>query len=260
MDLNLTGKTVLITGASQGIGAGIAKSFAREGAKLILVARSGDKLKALSAELLALFGMEAHILEADLTQPEAAARVAAAAPDTDVLVNNAGAIPGGNLFEIDGRRWREGWELKVMGYIDMTRSFYPLMAKRGGGVIINNIGSGGESYDFDYVAGSTGNAALMAFTRAVGGRSLKDKVRVVGVNPGPVATDRIDRIMRGRAEKNLGDPSRSGELMARLPLGRAATVEEIADLIVYLASDRSAYTAGTIVTVDGGAASAKSII
>ncbi len=260
MDLKLTGKKVLITGASQGIGAGIAESFAREGASLTLVARSGDKLQALSADLKARFKADVRILEADLTQPGAVERVAAAAPDTDILVNNAGAIPGGNLFEIDGRRWREGWELKVMGYIDMTRAFYPLMRERGGGVIINNIGSGGESYDFDYVAGSTGNAALMAFTRAVGGRGLKDKVRVVGVNPGPVATERIDRILRGRAEKNLGDANRAGELMARLPLGRAATVEEISDLIVYLASDRSAYTAGTIVTVDGGAASAKSII
>lgn len=260
MDLKLTGKKVLITGASQGIGAGIAESFAREGARLTLVARSGDKLKALSADLKARFNADIRILEEDLTQAGAVERVAAAAPDTDILVNNAGAIPGGNLFEVDGRRWREGWELKVMGYIDMTRAFYPLMRERGGGVIINNIGSGGESYDFDYVAGSTGNAALMAFTRAVGGRGLKDKVRVVGVNPGPVATERIDRILRGRAEKNLGDPNRAGELMARLPLGRAATVDEIADLIVYLASDRSAYTAGTIVTVDGGAASAKSII
>ncbi len=260
MDLKLTGKKVLITGASQGIGAGIAESFAREGASLTLVARSGDKLQALSADLKARFKTDVRILEADLTQPGAVERVAAAAPDTDILVNNAGAIPGGNLFEIDGRRWREGWELKVMGYIDMTRAFYPLMRERGGGVIINNIGSGGESYDFDYVAGSTGNAALMAFTRAVGGRGLKDKVRVVGVNPGPVATERIDRILRGRAEKNLGDANRAGELMAKLPLGRAATVEEISDLIVYLASDRSAYTAGTIVTVDGGAASAKSII
>jgi short-subunit dehydrogenase len=194
MDLKLTGKKVLITGASQGIGAAIAEGFAREGAHLVLVARSGNRMQSLADDWRTRHGVTVQVLEEDLTAAGAVERVVAAAPDTDVLVNNAGAIPGGNLFEVDARRWREGWELKVMGYIDMTRAFYPRMSQRGGGVIINNIGSGGESYDFDYVAGSTGNAALMAFTRAVGGRSLKDRVRVVGVNPGPVATERIDRI------------------------------------------------------------------
>lgn len=260
MDLQLTGTKVLVTGASQGIGAAIADSFAREGALLTLVARSADKLKGVAEQLERQHGCKASILIEDLTQPGAVERVAAAAADTDVLVNNAGAIPGGNLFDLDAQRWREGWELKVMGYIDMTRAFYKLMRERGGGVIVNNIGSGGESYDFDYVAGSTGNAALMAFTRAVGGRALQDKVRVVGVNPGPVATERIERLLRGRAEKMFGDASRSGELISRMPLGRPASPAEIADLIVFLASSKSAYTAGTIVTVDGGAASAKSTL
>ncbi|MFA7438991.1 SDR family oxidoreductase [Castellaniella sp.] len=260
MDLQLAGRRVLITGASQGIGAGIAEAFAREGASLTLVARSEDKLQQLAEDLRQRFGVPVGILAEDLTAPGAVDRVAAQAPDTDILVNNAGVIPGGDLFEVDAQRWREGWELKVMGYIDMTRAFYGLMRARGGGVIINNIGSGGENFDFDYVAGCTGNAALMAFTRSVGGRGLKDGVRVLGVNPGPVATDRIERILRGRAAKSLGNAERAAELKASMPLGRAASVEEVADLIVFLASGRSAYTAGTIVTVDGGAASAGSII
>ncbi|MFA5664053.1 SDR family oxidoreductase [Castellaniella sp.] len=260
MDLQLAGRQVLVTGASQGIGAGIAEAFAREGASLTLVARSEGKLQALAQDLEQRFGIPVRHLAEDLTTPGAIERVVAQAPDTDILVNNAGVIPGGDLFEVDARRWRAGWELKVFGYIDMTRAFYALMRERGGGVIINNIGSGGENFDFDYVAGCTGNAALMAFTRSVGGRGLKDGVRVLGVNPGPVATERIERILRGRAAKHLGDAERAAELAAGMPLGRAASVAEVADLIVFLASDRSAYTAGTIVTVDGGAASAGSII
>src|SRR4051794_2009427 len=113
MDLYLTGKSVLITGASQGIGAGIAEAFAREGAKLTLVARSGEKLQALASNLQHRFGVQARILQEDLTDPGAIERVAAQAPDTDILVNNAGVIPGGNLFEVDAQRWRQGWELKV---------------------------------------------------------------------------------------------------------------------------------------------------
>lgn len=259
MELELTGKSVLVTGASKGIGAAIAEAFAREGARLTLVARSADRLADLSTQLRKKWGVEVRVLAEDLTAAGAVERVAAAAPDTDVLVNNAGAIPGGNLFEVDAERWRQGWALKVLGYIDMTRAFYRLMQARGGGVIINNIGSAGENIDFDYVAGSTGNAALMAFTRAVGGRSLRDQIRVVGVNPGPVGTERIDQLLAGRAERALGDRSRAHELRAALPLGRAASVQEVADVVMFLASARAAYVSGHIVTVDGGAVSARSI-
>ena len=259
MDMQIAGSHVLITGASQGIGAAMARAFAREGCRLTLVARNADKLAALADELTAAFGMTPQVLAIDMTAPGAVQHIVQAAPDVDVLVNNAGSIPGGNLWEVDADRWQAGWALKVMGYIDMTRAYYPLMRDRQGGVILNNIGAGGEIFDFDYVAGSTGNAALMAFTRTVGGKSLKDKVRVVGVNPGPVATERIEKILKTRAQATLGDAARSDELLARLPLGRAATVEEIADMFVMLASPRSAYTSGVIFTIDGGMSSARSI-
>jgi len=176
-----------------------------------------------------------------------------------VLVNNAGAIPGGNLWDVDEAKWRVGWELKVFGYINMTRVFYRLMATRGGGVILNNIGNGGENFDFDYIAGSTGNAALMAFTRALGGKSLRDGIRVVGINPGPVDTDRIRNLWKKRAQDRLGDAGRYAELMGGYPLGRPASVSELSGLFTFLASDRSGYTSGSIVTVDGGITSNRSV-
>lgn len=263
MDMQLTGRRVLITGASQGIGEGLAKAFAAEGCELALVARSADKLEALAAALRTTHGVRVDVLALDMTQPGAIAQVARFAGDVDVLVNNAGAIPGGNLWDVGAEQWRQGWELKVFGYIDLTRAVYPGMkarAKEGrGGVILNNIGNGGQNPDFNYIAGSTGNAALMAFTCALGGRSLEDGIRVVGVNPGPVATERIAKVLRNHAARLLGDERRSSELMAGYPLGRAATVAEVADLFVYLASPRSAYTSGTIVTVDGGITSRRSV-
>lgn len=263
MDMQLTGHRVLITGASQGIGEGLAKAFAAEGCELALVARSADKLEALAAALRTTHGVRVDVLALDMTQPGAIAQVASFAGDVDVLVNNAGAIPGGNLWDVGPEQWRQGWELKVFGYIDLTRAVYPGMKARAqegrGGVILNNIGNGGQNPDFNYIAGSTGNAALMAFTCALGGRSLEDGIRVVGVNPGPVATERIAKVLRNHAARLLGDERRSGELMAGYPLGRAATVAEVADLFVYLASPRSAYTSGTIVTVDGGITSRRSV-
>lgn len=259
MDLGLRGKKVIITGASQGIGEGLAEVFAGEGCDLHLVARSIEKLKVLADRLTSEQGVTVECQEQDISARGSAMAIAEAAGKVDVLVNNAGAIPGGDLWQVGEDAWREGWEVKVFGYIDLCRAIYPRMKDAGGGVILNNIGNGGENFDFRYIAGSTGNAALMGFSRALGGRSLDDGIRVLGVNPGPVATDRIANIMKKRAVEQWGDESRYTELMEAYPLGRPASVREVADLFAFLASPRSAYTSGTIITIDGGLTSRRSI-
>lgn len=260
MDLGLTGRTALITGASQGIGEGLAVGLAREGVNLHLTARRGDLLEELAKTLRHDHGVSVSVHPMDLTEPGAMERLVAAVGDVDILVNNAGVIPGGDLFTVDAATWRAGWELKVFGYIDLCRLYYPRMKAQGGGVILNNIGNAGERPDANYIAGTTGNAALMAFTRALGGPSLNDGIRVVGINPGPVDTPRIYKMLRHRAEMWMGDETRYKELEAGYPLGRPAHVAEVVDQILFLASDRAGYTSGTIVTIDGGIASRNSII
>ncbi|MBN8957501.1 MAG: SDR family oxidoreductase [Rhizobiales bacterium] len=260
MDLGLKGKTVLITGASQGIGEGLARGFAEEGCDLHLVARSKDKLAAIKSEIEAPNGIKVTIHAVDLTEPGVVEPLIEAVGDVDVLVNNAGVIPSGSLWDIDEAKWRAGWELKVFGYINLTRAIYPRMKANGGGVIINNIGNGGEVFDPNYVAGTAGNASLMAFTRAMGGSSLDDNIRVVGVNPGPVDTDRIYNMLKKRAKDWLGDEGRYKELQERYPLKRPAHLYEVTDLILFLASYRSGYTSGAIFTVDGGITSRRSVI
>jgi NAD(P)-dependent dehydrogenase (short-subunit alcohol dehydrogenase family) len=252
MDLHLRGKRVLITGASKGIGAAAAEVFAEEGCEVHLAARSAGALDALAARLSATHGVVCVGHAVDLRRGEELARLADAVGDIDILINNAGDIPGGSLEKVDGEAWRHAWQLKVFGYIDLTRLIYARMKARGGGVIVNDIGAAGERFDFDYIAGSAGNAALMAFTRALGGKSLQDNIRVVGINPGPVETDRIVSLMKTQAKARFGDEGRYRELMGRFPLGRAAHPREIADMMAFLASDRSGYTSGVIVTIDGG--------
>ena len=244
MDLNLTGKRVLVTGGSKGIGKACAEAFAAEGAQVRIASRNpppGPDAKAI-----------------DLSQRGAAEALAQWAGELDVLVNNAGAIPGGDLAKVDEETWRRAWELKVFGYLNLTRAVYAAMKKRKSGVIINIIGSAGEKLDAAYIAGSTGNAGLMAFTRALGGASHADGIRVLGINPGPTATDRLITLYKQRAETLLGDASRYQELFKEMSFGRPAEAGEIAAAVVFLSSQKSGYTSGCILTVDGGLASRSS--
>ncbi|HTI82789.1 MAG TPA: short-chain dehydrogenase/reductase [Acetobacteraceae bacterium] len=254
MDLNLRGKTALITGASKGIGRASAESLAEEGANVILVSRTQADLDSVRDNIASRWNVRAEVHALDLADSRNIDRLAELHPDIDILVNNAGAIPGGNLQEVTEARWREAWDLKVFGYINMCRRFYALMAQRRRGVIINILGMAGEKVDVGYIAGSAGNAGLMAFTKTLGGAASADNLRVVGINPGAIATDRLITMMKKRAQDRFGDAERWNDLMKPLPFERAGMPEEIGSMVAFLASDKSAYTTGTIITIDGGAA------
>src|SRR5579863_10186020 len=254
MDLHLRGKRVLITGASKGIGAAAAEAFAEEGAHLLLAARNGEQLKALADRLRTAHQIDAATIVTDLRKPEDIARLVKEAADIDILVNNAGDIPGGSIDKIDEPTWRHAWELKVFGYINITRAIYAQMKARGHSKNNNENKDTREKKQTNYICGSTGNAAIMSFTRALGSKSLADNIRVVGINPGPVGTDRHVTLLKTRAKNQLGDENRYKEFQKGLPLGRPAHPREIGDLMAFLASDRSAYTSGVIFTVDGGIA------
>src|SRR6202048_3340270 len=252
MELGLRGRKALVPGASKGIGRACAEVLAEEGCDVVLVSRTAADLEAARAAIVAKHNIAVRFYPLDLSDSRNVDKLAEACADTEILINNAGAIPGGNIDAIDEARWRTAWDLKVFGYINMTRCFYALMRERKKGVIINILGAAGENPDFDYVAGSSGNASLMAFTRAMGGTAPRDGLRVVGVNPGPVMTDRLLPVIRHAAPTQFGDAERWTEYMKPLAFGRAAKPEEIACMVAFLASDRSAYTTGYIVPVDGG--------
>jgi NAD(P)-dependent dehydrogenase (short-subunit alcohol dehydrogenase family) len=254
MDLNLRGRTALITGASKGIGLASAECLAAEGVNVILVSRTLADLEAARSRIAARHNVTAQIHAYDLSDSRNVDRLVEQHPDIDILVNNAGAIPGGDLQAVTEDRWRAAWDLKVFGYINMCRRFYAEMKLRRRGVIINILGMAGEKMDRTYIAGSTGNAALMAFTKALGGSAGDDGLRVVGINPGAIATDRLITLMKLRAKDRFDDEDRWEELLRPLPMGRAGNPQEIGVMVALLASDLSAYTTGTIITIDGGAA------
>jgi 3-oxoacyl-[acyl-carrier protein] reductase len=252
VDLGLKGRTALITGASKGIGLAIARQLAAEGCHLILVARTAKDLDRARAEIAQQSGVSVETKATDLSSGANVQALAAQFPDVEIVVNNAGAIPGGRIDEIDEARWRAAWDLKVFGYINMTREYFSRMKQRGSGVIINVIGAGGEKLSANYIVGAAGNASLMAFTRALGGASLAYGVRVVAINPGAVETDRLTTLLRKQAADRFGDPERWRELVASMPLGRPAKPEEIAAMAAVLASEVSRSTSGTVITIDQG--------
>jgi NAD(P)-dependent dehydrogenase (short-subunit alcohol dehydrogenase family) len=256
VDLELRGKKVLITGASKGIGLACAHEFAAEGAHVRIAARGEAGLKAAADAIARQHKAEVSIHPFDLGKTQNVVALAKACGDVDILVNNAGAIPSGSLTEVDEETWRHAWELKVFGYINLTRELYRRMGERGSGVIVNVIGVAGERPRSNYIAGTSGNAALMAFTRALGSESVNRGVRVVGVNPGGIQTERAIDHFKEMAARELGDASRWQEIQARVaataPTRRTGKPSQVADLVVYLASARASHISGTIVTIDNG--------
>lgn len=252
MDMGLAGKRVLVTGGSKGIGLACAEAFAREGCDLVLAARDAAALEEARASI-ARHNVAVALHAADLSDSAAREGLHAAHPDIDVLVNNAGAIPGGTLHGLPLPRWIEAWNLKVFGFIHLCQLYLPRMEAAGAGVVVNVIGMAGRAPRADYVCGAAGNAALIAFTAAVGGRSVDRGVRVVGVAPGATRTERIVQLSKSRARTRFGDDSRWEEMLGGLPLGRPAEPEEIADLVVFCAGPRGGYLSGTTVEADGGA-------
>ncbi|MFV0524447.1 MAG: short-chain dehydrogenase/reductase [Acidimicrobiales bacterium] len=254
MDLELRGKRALITGASQGIGLACARALAAEGCDVALAARDVHRLKEAVRLIRTDYrvGVTSHATDLSVSHRQAA--LVDVVGTIDILVNNAGAVPPGDLAAVDEARWRQSWELKVFGYINLTRLVLPQMIGRGDGAIVNVIGAAAVQPRPGYLAGAAGNSALVGFTRALGGDTARTGVRVVAVNPGLIMTQRLETMLRGQAERRFGNPERWDELIPRDP--PPGTPEQVADVVAFLASPRASHVSGTSITVDGGASRA----
>jgi len=254
MDLGLRSKKVLVTGGTRGIGRACAHAFAEEGCDIVVTGRDNSSVAAAVSELGKGVNVSVRGFAGDLGKAGDRERLFREFGDVDILVNNAGAIPGGGLLDLSMETWDAAWSLKVDGYIHLTQLYLGMMKARGNGVIVNIIGGGGRSPRYDYVCGATGNAALMAFTGAVGGKSGDWGVRVFGINPSATKTDRIVSLSKARAKAAHGDENRWEEMLSGLPLNRLADPGEIARAAVFLASPACGYVSGATLDVDGGSA------
>ena len=245
MDLQLRGKSVLVTGGSKGIGLACAKAFAAEGCRVHIASRSRERLE----EARKLLGPDSEMHATDLRDGKALRALAAACADVDDLVNNAGDIPGGTIEAIDEAKWRHAWELKVFGYVNLTRELFTRMKARKSGVIVNVIGMAGEKPSFEYVCGSMANAGLGAFTKAMGSGSSAFGVRALGVHPPATRTDRIIPLMKAAAKEKLGDESRWEELVGTGSFGQMIEPGQVADMVAFLASPRAGKLSGVMINL-----------
>ena len=206
----------------------------------------------LAARLTRDHGVAVTVHRSDLGNTGDVEALGKACADVDILVNNAGDIPPGTLDQIDSETWRKAWDVKVYGYVDLTRVIYPRMCARKRGVIINIVGAAARMPNHRYIAGCCGNIALNMFTQCLGGESMRHGVRVVAINPGPTVPGRHLPHVMARAKRLFGDENRWPELHAKFPSGRAGKASEIAEAVVFLASDQASFISGASIKIDGG--------
>ena len=258
MELNMRGQVAVVTGASKGIGKAIAEALAAEGVNLALCARGGDLLETVAENLQQGHDVRVLPVSADLSSLDGVRYLVEKTVShfgaVDILINNAGAIRAGSLLAKPDEDWHTDWALKVFGYMRLTREIFPLMQAKGGGRIVNIIGTAGRQPNAGYIAGGGANAALMNMTKALSDEGAPHGIVVNAINPGPIRTERWDTIMETVAEER-GETRQEAETawMQGHPLQRPGEPHEVANLAVFLASPLSSYMIGTIIPVDGGA-------
>ena len=254
MQTGLNNKNILITGASRGIGYACANKFASEGALITMVSQDPERLELARQKISDTTGANPNAICADLADEKARHSLFERVQHVDILVNNAGAIQGGGLFDMTLDQWRASWELKVFGYIHMCQLYGQMMKTRKYGTIVNIIGMAGRALRADYICGSAGNAALIAFTQALGAELQNHQVRVFGINPSATETDRVKSLYQKRALSKYGDAEKWRDMLdaSQLPFGRLKQPDEVANLAAMCCSDGVGYLSGTVIDMDGG--------
>jgi 3-oxoacyl-[acyl-carrier protein] reductase len=257
MDLKLKGKIALVTGGSEGIGKGIARVLAQEGCDLAICARRKETLEATAAELRKETGRDILAIPADLTKAEDAKNFIDTAARhfgrIDIMVNNAGSAAGGTIEFLTEEHWEQALQLKFMGFMRCMKHVLPYMVKQGKGRVVNLIGNDGVKESYWEIAPGAANAAGQNLTMALAGQYGRHNISFAAVNPGPVRTERWAGLVKAMSRDMKISYEEADKLAPKsIPLGRIAEVEEVANLVAYLASDLAHFVNGTMIEVDGG--------
>lgn len=256
MKLGLEGKVVFITGGSKGLGLACARAFAAEGARVSISSRIEENLEK-ARHTLAQEGTSVVTARADFSNPKEAQAAAVQTEKLlgpiDILVNSAGAAKRRPWEKLDAEAWHQGMDSKYFTYIHAMDAVRPGMIERRSGSVVNIIGMGGKAATTMHLSGGAANAALMLVTAGWANALGKYGIRVNAVNPGNTLTDRLQESLRLDAQKQgITEAEALRRNEERVPLGRLAKPEEVAAVVVFLASEQASYVTGAIIPMDGG--------
>lgn len=255
MNLQLEGKVALVTGASRGIGRGIALRLASSGCTVVLTARDQRDLDAVSKEIEDAGG-KAHAIAADLLQDGAANRLAeqikSEVGSLDILVNNAGAVRRGNFFQGSEKDWHDGFAVKFFAHVWLCRALWPLLKTSKGSVVFIS-GIGARAPVADYMIGASVIGASLAFMKALADLAKEDGVQVIAINPGSVDTDRFrHRLAIIMKKTGLSEADAVERHRRELDITRFGTPDDVASLVAFAVSPHGRWLHGTGIDIDGG--------
>ena len=257
MDTGLKGKVALVTAASKGLGRAAALALASEGASLAICARGQAALRAAADGIRAATGAEVIAIDADVTRPDDITRTVCQAVDRfgglDILVTNAGGPRSAPFEALTDQDWRHAVDLLLLSVVRLSAAVVPHMRRRGGGRIIHITSMSVKQPIDGLMLSNSIRAAVVGFAKTLSNELAADRILVNCVAPGYTRTDRVVELNAAVAARE-GIPAAEVErrLLAKVPLGRLGEPRELADLIVFLASERSSYITGTTIPVDGG--------
>ena len=256
MDLGLTDRIAVITGGSIGIGLGVARAFAREGANVLIAARDRERLDQAAAAISRDFGVEAVGHACDVATAEGCASLVAAAREVfggaDILVNNAGTGSNETILEAPDEKWQAYWDLHVMAAVRLARGFAPMMQARGGGAILNNASiCATQPLWYEPIYNVT-KAALVMLSKNMANEFISLGIRVNAISPGLIRTPDWVKTATQLTGADKAEEYLQSVADEHAPIKRFGSVEELADFFVFLCSDRASYSVGATYFVDGG--------
>jgi NAD(P)-dependent dehydrogenase (short-subunit alcohol dehydrogenase family) len=257
MDLELGGKIAVVTGGSVGIGLGVARAFAAEGAHVVLAARGRERVEAEAARIAEEYGVRSRAVACDVATAEGCAALIEAVESfggADILVNNAGTGSNETILEAPDEKWQAYWDLHVMAAVRLARGIAPVMRRRGGGAILNNASiCAAQPLWYEPIYNVT-KAALVMVSKNLANELIPMNIRVNAINPGLVQTPDWVKTAKALSAPSGGDWEGYLQSVAdeHAPIRRFATIGEIADFFVFLCSPRASYAVGSTYFVDGG--------
>lgn len=259
LELNLAGKTAIVTGGSAGIGLATAKALYSEGVNVVIAARNQEKLdKAVfNIQSLPTSGTKVIAISADITKADDVEKVVSTTLETfgkiDILINNAGSARAGSFLELSDEAFLDAWNLKLLGYIRFVKAVVPHLKKQGDGRIVNIIGGAGRTPRPNFLPGGTTNAALLNFTRGISKELAQDNITINAISPGLTDTERAQTLAEQNAESlGISVEEYKAQSLKSIPLGKIVKPEEIASLALFLVSDLASSITGGEIQVDGG--------